>query len=658
MKKYFFKIFIIFNLIINSHEILSKNILIIDTYANNKYAYNKFTELATNAGFQINYKNFYDLLNFEILDYEGIFLLISPDFIKNLNNIIVKNVIRKVNDYSMMQGKIIALILPNNTFRQAEFLNTKKLIQRLNLLNSKSRSSLKNIINYFLQLNFVKNHNYSTAIEFIEKTKKPEELKLEEQKLKEKQEIKTIITDKEDKLIAALLPMHDKFSDILKALPFGLYIKNPINNNHIFISKMPIFFFSEISENFFLNPIDKNIRNKLLSTLQQTLLELRLLSENKNIQEIKSIKNICEINNINIQNKNTNKLFCGWLDLDAYDENFMDKGINNIIQANLDILWIRFNPELYFSKNAIHADKKQQYLDQINKFTKALIEKCNSLSKKVPKIFIGAEITGNYKNIVLNDYMKDIYNQNYTKIPVPLDFENFWKKELLNVFDEFCENWNLVGNGLNIDGIFLDFEMYHAQNQASEFLQLSDFSNISWNLYLEKTGKNIDLQDTKNRISCLYKTHELNNYFSFLQMQAYDLGSKIRAHLKSKLPNIIIGAYLPNIPTEWFYLGILGGLSTKEDPIILATFNNDFLSHKNWLEENNIYCLHLTAILLSKFKNQESFALINDLKEGHDGIWFNRFSRLGHNYDQDKWWANESTPFDHDTIVKEIGNHH
>ena len=418
-----------------------------------------------------------------------------------------------------------------------------------------------------------------------------------------------------------------------------------------------MFFFSEINENFVVNPIDKDVRRTLLNTLQQILLELNLLIDNKSLNEIQELPKASIINNISSEHLNkVNKVSCGWVDLDVYDKEFLDKGINNIAQANLNILWIRFLPELYLSKNAIFADKKQQFLEQINVFTKALKEKYKSLNKPLPKIFIGLEMTGNYKNKVVNEYIKDIYGHSYTKIPTPFNFDEFWKTELLDVFDEFYNQWQTIANGLPIDGIFLDFEMYHAQDQTAEFPATCDFSNSAWNLYLEKTNQNIELFNTKNRINCLYKEKKLNQYFEVLKNEAYNLGKKIKEHIKAKSPDIVIGAYMPNLPSEWFYLGVIAGLSSKEEPIIFATFNNEFYAHKQWLEQNKIYCSHITAILLSKFNNQESFKLIKYLNQDHDGVWFNRFSRLGQKYEENKWWSNESTSFDHDLIIKEIKN--
>jgi len=653
MKKIIFIFLLIFN------HIQTKNLLIIDTYCDNEYSYHNFIKVAAKLEIKTTYIKFFNLQNIEVENYDVIFLLISPQFMNITNNIIVKNTINKIQIFCQIPNKLLGLIFPNNTISPNQLSNAKLLFKKLNLLNYCERKKLKSIINYFLLINFNKNKPYSTA---IESTKKEEVI----------QEPRELFTDKENRLMAMLLPINET-EVTKKCFSTGLYIKNS-QNFHIFISKIPALFFNEISENFRVNPINKKMRQKLILNIEQTLIDLMNLIENKQISGIEKI-NATQDKNMSMNNKfdatrqrnlfinkelykwAMNGILCGWIDLDAYDDEFLEQGIVNILQSNLNLLWIRFLPELYLSKNAILADKKHEYLEKINKFTKKLKEQSLILNKKLPKIFIGFELTGNYKNNVVNDSMKDICARNFTKIPAPLDFENFWKVELLDVFDEFIKEWNQsIGNGLLIDGIFFDFEMYHAQDQESSFPALSDFSDSAFNTYLKETDQKINLHFTKNRINYLLINNLLDNYFNVLQDSAYALGKKIRLHIKEKLPNAIIGAYLANLPSSWFYIGVLGGLSTKEEPIILASFNNDFFNHFNWFIKNNIFALHLSAILLSKFKDEKSFKLMNYIKQDHDGIWINRFSRLGKKYEDNKWWSNESTPFDHEKIITALSN--
>src|SRR5690606_8286303 len=109
----------------------------------------------------------------------------------------------------------------------------------------------------------------------------------------------------------------------------------------------------------------------------------------------------------------------------------------------------------------------------IFRFTAALKKKSTELKLPLPHIFIGMEISGNFGSKLPIESAKDIYGKNYTKIPSPLDFENYWQKEVIEVFDRFYEIWqHNIGNDLPLAGIFLDFEMYHAQDQTGQYTNL------------------------------------------------------------------------------------------------------------------------------------------------------------------------------------------
>lgn len=92
-----------------------------------------------------------------------------------------------------------------------------------------------------------------------------------------------------------------------------------------------------------------------------------------------------------------------------------------------------------------------------------------------------------------------------------------------------------------------------------------------------------------------------------------------------------------NLPHSWFYQGFLAGLSSKEDPVIMATFNTEFYKHTKWLEEQHIYLQHLPVIMLSKLKKYSDFSLIKQLTQENDGVWFNRISRLEEPRDPRLW---------------------
>jgi len=655
-----------------------KTLLFIDTYANEQYSYNNFFELMQNTGYKPEYINYYELKNKDIIKYDAVVFLVSTKFMNSETSFIFDDVIDEITKFIESKNKTICFLFPDTVAQPSQTEKAKQIIKDTNALTSFARRTFKPWINYFLKYNLQKNRFYKTAL-----YPKPEPKKEIVEK-NEDLEFYYCADSQADLLLASLLPLNNKYCDIIKRLfPFGLYIKDFRHNNNVFLFKSPTMLFNESEEDYRINPISQNLQNKLEKVLQEVFIEIKMISEKTGIEDIIKNQHNFELPEKltlnfyneqkklaqNIRNKTTdhnqykwckNGIWAGWIDLEAYDGGMLEIAIENIATANLNLLWIRFDPENYLSKNGISEKNKDLYFERINRFTKALKQKYQDLEKDLPKIFIGTELTGNFKTIHNFDSMKDIYNNNYTKIPSPFDIENFWKTEFFNSFEEFVKIWNnSVGNGIEIGGVFFDFEMYHAQNQESSYPSLCDFSDSSWNLY----KKHLTPEETTNlqnlsrdqRIKYLYKNDKLKDYFCVLQKEACLLGEKIGQYIKEKLPNALIGAYMPAIPSSWFYLGILSGLSTKQEPIILATFNNNFFTHYQWLVANNIHCLHISVILLSKLKTENDFGIINNIRQKHDGVWFNRFSRLGHQHEDGKWWSVESTPLDYKLVVKKIG---
>ncbi|MDR3646147.1 MAG: hypothetical protein P4L22_01250 [Candidatus Babeliales bacterium] len=632
----------------------------VDTFANKNYAYNSLISLAKNAGFNVELINFYNLKNKEINNYDSLFFIASPAFIENMDkNLIAGETIEKITYFVHSKNKLVGLISPHVT-SQEDLYSSKELIKYLNMLSFKSRNKYKDIINWFLLFPIYRKLDYKTSLPSTkEKILTPEDL-----------ENLQYLTQKDGLMASAILPLN---KNLKTNFPFGLYIKNSIYNNHFFLSKIPMLFFSEISEDFRINPVDRNLKIQMLDALQQTLLELKKITETQSLEVIKNVEKInlpeelqyklsteYRTNTQEERNKNIdrtlnswaqNGIYAGWIRLD-FDAEMIEHILENIANANLNLLWISIKPERYFSKTAT-GENREKYLQEISNFTKLIQEKYKKLEKPLPKIFISMGITTNFTNQPVTNSMQDIFAKDYSKVPAPLDIENLWKPELLDAFDTFYDEWQTsIGNGLNIDGIFLDLEMYHAQDQESSYPGYCDFSDTAWQVYSPES----QIKDTKKRIKYLYNNNKFDEYFSSLEKEAQKIGNLIREHMKAKLPNGIIAVYMQTLPNSWFYNGILSGLSTEKEPVILATFNNEFFLYYDILKKNNIYALHMPVMLLSQFKEIADFKQIDEFKKAHDGIWFNRFSWLSYPYDNNKWWAIEASPLNADTVTKEIAS--
>ena len=594
--------------------------------------------MCTEAGFKTKAAHFFDI-DRDLTDYDAIIFCIDSSFLQNQGNPITNPFIKNITSFAQTPGKLLVLAFPGLRAQEQFTESHLAFIQKLGLNDIATSTDAKS----YFSLDIIKNINYSTSLEGTNKIPGAPGTDANIY----------VRTNERGGIEAGLLPLLPEFDPIKKiSFPIGMYIKNNEHNNYIMLTRCPVLLFNEISENFWINPVDPKLRSQLMDMEEQALYELNLLSSGAKLDELKISPVRPDMTAAPDQISKANKIAAGWLAPDGFDgKEILQKQVDYIAQANLNLLWFSLSPELYLSVNATQPEKKELNLNRIRNITAALKKKFAELGRPVPPIYLGIEITGNLRVAKVKEPMVDMYGTVYDKIPAPFDINNFWKPELLDVFDQFADIWEQdVGNGLPISGLFFDFEMYHAQpQQPSSFIGISDFSPTSIGLY-EKT----DLSPKDFAIK-LFEQRQLDNYFNTLKHNAYQLGRKIRNHIKARVPRAQMAAYFPNISSEWFYIGLLGGLSTPQEPLILATFNNDFKSHQGWLVKNKIYCRHLAAMLLSKFQNQNSFRLIDEFNKEHDGIWYNRFSWLAHPYDPTAWWATESTPLNHDLVARKIG---
>lgn len=372
----------------------------------------------------------------------------------------------------------------------------------------------------------------------------------------------------------------------------------------------------------------------------------------------------------------------------------MERGMDFIYDSGINIAWFEFGPEGYLSKlskadpNLIVGNIKRMYGQMKKVFDEKNNFKDNEKSglfmpkRQLPKFFIGTNITTNYRSNPVNATTKDFFGKEYTKVPCPLDFDNFWKPELIDVFDSLIQklsgkdesgknnetlennevlekNETLKNNeNIKIDGILLDFEMYHAQDQASDYTDYMDFSDYTWQLYAKKAKNNalLEYKTVEERTKYLAKNKLFNDYFNFLISEARSIGMKIKKFFNQKLPNAIIAAYAPTLPSSWFYRGMLAGLSSEKEPVLFLTFGTDFYSHADWLEKQGIYLIHGSVILLSKFEKSEDTKLINDMLKYQNFVWLNRISRMVHPVDKrsGQWWELEVSKMPTEDLAKEI----
>ncbi len=672
-------------------------LLIIDTGGNHPYTYRNFTLLAESVGFKPNIKQAWNVNAHDIESYPAILLSLDGSFFiatsrelatkKKIENPLLQHIYQLINQLAQQKNKTIGLIIPQtNSFSIGMFTMMEQLIAKLGAfsgisLSNEEKSMIDRTLVHLIQSDASKSYRYHTAL-FIKKDNQPSDTD-------SRKNLAPIFDKKTGSLIATPLPFNTALltqSHELKPVgPIGLYIQNPSQSNKFFIINQGIVHFADICEHFTLNPLSSALRERLLKAQHQLLAEVYMATHTDNIsfiatqrtslpfyitqQSIPTIKAQAYRERLKtITDKRFNWLLkngiaCGWMSIYPYDDK-QEAVAQRILKSGLNMLWLQLNPEWFVSDNAIRDEiEKKQFFYRIRTLTAALKKKSHEMGIPVPRIFVGMEISGNFGVKPVQTAAKDAYDNEYDKIPSPLDTKYYWYPEVIKSFDRFYHAWKTdIGNGLSLAGIFLDFEMYHAPKQTGQFSSLMDFSDTAWRVYTKAT-KQPELKTLKTvnqRIENLLHRTQFDTYFAALQAKAERIGRKIKNHIETHLPGGMIAAYNITLPHTWFYRGVMAGLSSNNAPLIIATFNNDFYTHHEWLTRNNIHLIHMPVLLYSKLQQQEDFSLIDQLWRSHDGVWFNRYSRLEESRINtgDQWdFDLETSPLDTDTVIKFMNRH-
>jgi len=661
-------------------------LLFIDTDGKKQYNYRNFIAMAKNAGFAPSYKSFYDFLESPTIDlnaYDAVFLLAGTTFFKNIKTQRTQQVLHALREFSSKNDTIFGLILPSIRYSDEAAQIAMAIATYLGFFSTMdgeidktnpARPIVQSFLRTLWEPDSQKGFVYGTTLFPAKPDTKPAQYTALELQIDAQNQAAPI---------AALLPRNRTgFSKpALLTIPTSLVIHNRETDSLYFISKSSEFLFADIEENFFRSPQHVAQRDELLEAAQQNMSEFYALCKARVIVPTDSVKRPAmpkeltrhymaqqkQAINTNIVKAMDPKRYewikkegvsCAWL-TGTHDNDFfgaldaLGNGVNFLYNAQFNLLWFEFNPEWYMLADGTRAKNQKEYIERITQIAQALKKKFAEHKKPLPKIFVGSDITSNYTYKKVQASVTDLYGQNYSKIPCPLDFDNFWKIELLDSLAAFID---AVKKDLPIDGIFLDLEMYHAQDQIAHYTDLMDYSDFAWNLFCKRTGNGelAAITDVNERVDALAQKGLLNTYINFLQQEMVTVAQKIKESIRKLLPNAMIAAYAMTLPASWFYRAIAQGLSSAADPLIFVTFNTDYFSHQQWLVDNNIHLFHGTVVMLSKLKNVVDFALIRELLQYHSFLWYNRASRKALPHDDKIWWALESTPMDADTLAQGI----
>lgn len=441
---------------------------------------------------------------------------------------------------------------------------------------------------------------------------------------------------------------------------YGKYVEICVNASIGFGSGNLLFFWlSGISENFQISPFRETVREELHQVINQLMYEISQLARQKHTIRGMHVKKMLRSPaakakmNTNVNKKVNAKVKSfkvAWMDLTIFQPTYKHKNkgvqqrrlVEYIDSSKLDYLWITSSPNMYYSPIAKKKTEKGNFVKTLSQFTKVLSSHFRRINREAPRILVGFEITNNlYKPNLPKEFAGDLYGNTYQDVPRALN-SLFWRNEVTKPLEYFIDIWKKksVSHNIKVGGLVIDLEMYCRQT-TSTLLPTMGFEPQT---IFEYIFPPINPEITPKKFTQLLMANNItNNYFAFLENKAQRLGTEIYSTCKKLIPNGIMGCYAPNISTDWFYKGLYAGLSNKDRPLFLFTFNSDFKTHKAWLLNNDIQAYHLCPLMLSKIKTEKDLKWANYIINHHDGIWINRYSRLVEEPRKD-WSYSEQTP--------------
>lgn len=695
-----------------THAPLKNNalkMLILETEGKDRYSYRNTEIMAKGGGFVTDFKNLYQWLEEPSLaNYHTIICFLSGSFLKHKETALIERVFAALKDFSERQNTHLALLFPAGNSNPENLAPLfEKLCAELGIIDCTQQSdatlTTKAFIRFCMRPDSKVGFTYNSTL--INQTNPI---------IKPWQDPVTSVEPSDDSTkfqnnyeLQLLPSARESFSAKASLfLPAGLLIRDQHHNKVTLLAKASTFNFADVEENFFRCPINCDDRNELLTIAHQLLWDFRnACSPSTALAECPALPEHFSPNTLRANKQRAEQevahhapayrwiakgdCSAGWLAPDDYHlsgekcegipeetraelkKKALHDGIAFLYNTDINLLWFEINAENFLSKLVRSPEKEAALAKLFQPIIDELVQQAHLTSKPLPKVFIGTDITCNFRHTLPQHSVINLFGTAYSKIPSPLERATYWEQELLEVFDTFCD---LFEKTIPIDGIFLDFEMYHAQDQAGGYDDFMDFSDSSWQVFCthmkqQTTNKSLSsspeentnlvqkniaaFASTEDRVNYLCDNHLFKAYFTCLEQEARAIGTMIKNHLRSRLPNLMIGAYATTLPGSWFYRGMFAGLSDKQHPLILATFNMDAYSHLSWMNNHGIYYLHGMPLLLSKLATPEDAALIDYCMNYHSFIWFSRPSRIVYDFEKhkDDWWSVEASQLDRKTQV-------
>lgn len=664
----------------------------LDLAGHEEIVYSPFIDLMRATGFAPSYAGLStfadegDIIE-RIAKGKGLFLVVAPDLLANINvSPIGKKLKQLLTRVAQQPNFFVALLLPcfNGIRPDVALLPAlQDLFQPLGIAthgvvlaalehNTKAPIKVSNLVSAAFDF-FLKNPINSRPMPYHTTLALPHEGRLM---------MSRVLSAAHDhpQISLTMLPAHARrfvSRKLRGTLPYFLYSYSPRKRLHVLVGYEMLAAAFGITEQFHIRPLKTSLAKEMMELVGLGLAQFHgLVTQSepgkKNFHAV--VKKISKpdvravvdsfgkmsIDSVQEQIRASKPLRkVAWMELTIFEpltpqeaqkkgtqdrEKRQKKLIQYLVSAQFDGLWITFNPHQYWSPIARKKERENIFLESLKLFTRQLAAACKRAKKPYPALLVGFEITN---NVYLPNLPKvcavDAFGNEFNDIPSPLN-KSFWNDEIIKPLEELANRWNdpELSNGIPLRGVVLDLEMY-CRKRIGSFSAPLGFDKESLAAFDPALG--VPTITVHGAMQVLMDGARYGAYLKVRTENAQQIGITLRDAFKKTLGHdAYIVCYAQNLMIDWFYKGLYRGLSSKDDPLHLLTFNAEFMRHQSWLEAQNIFVEHGCVVLLSKIQTARHFGYVNNVRQAHQSVWLNRVSRLVEDYEEKSWIGVEQTP--------------
>ena len=198
--------------------------------------------------------------------------------------------------------------------------------------------------------------------------------------------------------------------------------------------------------------------------------------------------------------------------------------------------------------------------------------------------------------------------------------EAFWAEQIIPAFEAVGA---LAAGHPGLSGLHWDLELYGGPIWHHDGWAFSD-DTVEYGI----AGFDADLIEdlrsapARERLDRLVDAGALGPYFAALEARAEDLGRRCREAAHAHDPDLGLMVYAPGFADTWFYTGLMRGLGTVEQPVVLLTYEGWSDTPTDTLYAEGVPLAHLGGTIVAYYQATDFASSLVNLARGNDGYWF------------------------------------